>query len=312
MEEQRDSASTPEKRSKPTDWLLIVLISIAMVAGLMVFGSYVSTRPARQVDSVAIPDSIEVDNTAGAMEASGNDIIGASNLSDAMGNATAVSGTAPNIDWCDATAYIDTPENCARVTEYIKHLKIADSAWSSPDTMYVGDTKEVRFAITGDSKSMPVATVLGAKPTETAPVKAGGRMAASLEGVGFDVSPTDTVEKSMLGGAAAWSWKVKALDGAQHNLALSVYVDIPDDTGQPTHNLVRLLHRDMKVRITWTGWFEGLMSTATDWVKSLTAFAIALKALIAAVIAILVVLGVRRSRGKQKDPSDLPHDDDNT
>ncbi|MEO6218475.1 MAG: hypothetical protein ABIO86_20785 [Sphingomonas sp.] len=211
---------------------------------------------------------------------------------------------APGESWCDAADDNVSPAECARLTGFVQHLKIGEAGINAPETMYVGDTDQLTFAITNNPTANPVGDVLGGTPTETMPVKVTRRMAAELTGVGFDIKPAGNQARDLSAtGGAFWSWTITAQPGASHKLDLSVYVNSARANEPPELHLVRVLHRNIKVKVRIGDRVDKGIKRATDQSTGLTTL---MKALLGLVVAAGALWAAIRTFGKKSKPEDPP------
>jgi len=211
---------------------------------------------------------------------------------------------APGESWCDAAEDNVSPAECARLTGFVQHLKIGEAGISAPETMYVGDTDQLTFAITKNPTANPVGDVLGGTPTETMPVKVTRRMAAELTGVGFEIKPASNQARDLSAtGGAFWSWTITAQPGASHKLDLSVYVNSARANEPPELHLVRVLHRTIKVKVHIGDRVDKGIKRATDQSTGLTTL---MKALLGLVIAAGALWAAIRTFGKKSKPEEPP------
>ncbi|MEO8373973.1 MAG: hypothetical protein ABI471_02020 [Sphingomonas bacterium] len=211
---------------------------------------------------------------------------------------------APGESWCDAADDNVSPAECARLTGFVQHLKIGEAGISAPETMYVGDTDQLTFAITNNPTANPVGDVLGGTPTETMPVKVTRRMAAELTGVGFEIKPAGNQARDLSAtGGAFWSWTITAQPGASHKLDLSVYVNSARANEPPELHLVRVLHRNIKVKVRIGDRVDKGIKRATDQSTGLTTL---MKALLGLVVAAGALWAAIRTFGKKSKPEEPP------
>ena len=211
---------------------------------------------------------------------------------------------APGESWCDAADDNVSPAECARLTGFVQHLKIGEAGINAPQTMYVGDTDQLTFAITNNPTANPVGDVLGGTPTETMPVKVTRRMAAELTGVGFEIKPTGNQARDLSAtGGAFWSWTITAQPGASHKLDLSVYVNSARANEPPELHLVRVLHRNITVKVRIGDRVDKGIKRATDQSTGLTTL---MKALLGLVVAAGALWAAIRTFGKKAKPEDPP------
>ena len=214
--------------------------------------------------------------------------------------------TDPGTPWCAAADDNVTPADCTRLTDFVQHLKIGEAGINAPASMYVGDTDQLTFAITNDPAANPVSDVLGTQPTEKMPVKVTRRMAAELTGVGFGITPAGNQARDLSAtGGAFWSWTIAAQPGANHKLDLSVYVNSAAANAPPELHLVRVLHKDIKVKVRLGDRLDTDLKNATDKSNALSTL---LKALLGLVIAAGALWAGIKAFGKkpEKDASGDP------
>lgn len=211
---------------------------------------------------------------------------------------------APGESWCEAANDNVSPTECARLTGFVQHLTIGEGGINAPQTMYVGDTDQLTFAITDKPAKNPVGDVLGETPTETMPVKVTRRMAAELTGVGFEIKPAGNQARDLSAtGGAFWSWTITAQPGASHKLDLSVYVNSARANDPPELHLVRVLHRNIKVKVHIGDRVDKGIKRATDQSTGLTTL---MKALLGLVVAAGALWAAIRTFGKKSKPEEPP------
>jgi len=214
--------------------------------------------------------------------------------------------TDPGTPWCAAADDNVSPADCTRLTDFVQHLKIGEAGINAPAAMYVGDTDQLTFAITNDPKANPVSDVLGSQPTQEMPVKVTRRMAAELTGVGFGITPTGNQARDLSAtGGAFWSWTIAAQPGANHKLDLSVYVNSAAANAPPELHLVRVLHKDIKVKVRLGDRLDTDLKSATDRSNALSTLLKALLGLVVAAGALwagIRAFGKKPEKGESGDP----------
>ncbi len=213
--------------------------------------------------------------------------------------------TDPATPWCAAADDNVSTADCTRLTDFVQHLKIGEAGINAPAAMYVGDTDQLTFAITNDPAANPVGDVLGTQPTERMPVKVTRRMAAELTGIGFGITPSGSQARDLSAtGGAFWSWTIAAQPGANHKLDLSVYVNSAAANAPPELHLVRVLHKDIKVKVRLGDRLDTDLKNATDKSNALSTL---LKALLGLVVAAGALwAGIKAFGKKPEDASGKP------
>lgn len=156
-----------------------------------------------------------------------------------------------------------------------------------PDTIYRGETRKVSFTV---RRAAPGETLAPSAPATTAThqaftLKVTGRMGARLEGEGFKIDP-DTLQYRDIGisDAARWDWNVTALKAPHHHLTMTAYMVVEAPDGSTSDSvIVPSKEVDIPVKVSF-------QQRLADFVDGLTALSDSVKAILAALTAIIVAL----------------------
>jgi hypothetical protein len=157
--------------------------------------------------------------------------------------ATATTGTTATASTTAATDTAATTDTTATIPEHHHDLSTPDGKLfheidqrfqelnpgqmliNAPHTMRVGVTERFILRIAAAGQTAGLATDLSG-PSTTSEIHVTPLMRATLAGNGFTITPLSPEEQYIAGGPAEWSWQVMPTVSGDHDLVLSVQVEL--------------------------------------------------------------------------------------
>jgi len=272
--------------------VVAIIIALFVILALVSFCSIQTYRGAAPASTQADTDMNAATTDMNAVDMNAVDMnaveVNAVETS-AVGNAAGVKSDPKEVIFCDILRDRATRADCDYYHEILAKLEVGAGGVDMPATIDRGDTATISFAISANPDQAPVAEMLGAKPKENVTLKIGRKMAVELQGDGFKIEPVGLQQRDLfIGQGARWDWRVTALKASHYRLLLSAYVVVPGPNDSNKPNLLKTLELTLPVHVTWSDWFDDLLTNSTawltkgtNWIKALTAFLLALLALFA-------------------------------
>ncbi|HEU5286564.1 MAG TPA: hypothetical protein VFU20_08685 [Sphingomicrobium sp.] len=198
----------------------------------------------------------------------------------------------PQNTYCERLNDFATPAECAYFDTIWQKLATGTAGVRFPSDLTRGESGVVSLVIAlGGSGAGPSAEdLLGQRPDDEFKLKVARRMAAQLQGVGFEIDPGGLQHRDFhMGQGVRWDWRVTAVKARRHALTLSTYVVVRGPDGTQSETLLRSVERDLPVRVTLTQRFSDMV----DWVVGISTLT---KTLFGALGVILVALIAFRQR----------------
>lgn len=259
--------------------LLFLLVVGALVALAIVFlGRSLSSSMDAAENVSANMDGLDYTGSAGS-----------------IANAAMTSEIEPNaVIYCDLIRDRTTRSDCDRVTEFVTRLDVGSGAVGHPRTMIRGETANIGFVVSSDTRPASVSDLLGTKPEAEVALKIGRIMAAQLQGDGFKIEPVGLQKRDLFAAdGARWDWKVTALKAPRHRLSLSAYVVLPSQDGAEKENILKTLELPLSVTVTWGQWFDDFVADTSKRVENATALGKLLLGLVGVLSLLATALGIR-------------------
>ncbi len=196
----------------------------------------------------------------------------------------------PNeVIYCEVLQDQTTRAQCDYYQEIWDKLEVGAGGVVIPDSLVRGDTATISFAITRDPNDAPLPELLGQQPDQEVKLRIGQLMAAELQGDGFKIEPGGLQQRDLfVGNSTRWDWKVTPLKARTYQLMLSAYVVVRAADEAQKESLLKTLDLPLSVTVTWGQRLgdamddsQAWLAKGTNWIKALTAFLLAVGALIA-------------------------------
>ena len=177
-------------------------------------------------------------------------------------------------------------EECDYYAQIKASLQTGEGAISAPSEMVRGEQTTVSFAVSRYPDRTSAEDVLGSAPGEDTSaeefdLKVGRKMAALLQGEGFEIDPEGLVQKDLFfGDAARWEWKVTPVRAPRHRLTLTAYVVVSTPDGSNKENLLRTVTRDIRVTVPMGAQVQDFMDDSGSWFGRINAWLLLLAGLV--------------------------------
>jgi hypothetical protein len=185
---------------------------------------------------------------------------------------------------------------CEEIERAWNNLEQGRGAIAYPNAMERDETATVTLVLgrPGDASSAIDSTIkdlLGAEPDQKFKVRVARRMAARLQGDGFNIEPEGLIVKDLyLGEGQSWDWKVTAQKNPRYLLRLSTYAVVVSPNGFK-ENLLKTVQIDVPVRVTW----QQKLGDITGNLSIVQALVAGLAALLTALLGVWVAVRKFRS-----------------
>ncbi|HYI64620.1 MAG TPA: hypothetical protein VEW71_07020 [Allosphingosinicella sp.] len=210
--------------------------------------------------------------------------------------------------YCPRLMDVTTVEACDDVDVRVGRLEIGTGRLAPPNLVYRDSGVTVLFEVS--RARAPSSLEEGAEVRVYDRIPLSRFMSAVLVGEGFRIDPAPTPGQNGgvprefgVGNNTTWRWDVTAVDAPLHNLRIEVYVHIPvkNKDGSDTYSVNSVLIRSVPIPVhrTWGQKFDDAfqwLTRSTNGLKLLTAFLVALGALLTAWFAL------PRLRGRGNPP----------
>ena len=188
------------------------------------------------------------------------------------------------------------PELCSdstvvnRADRIVCRLPTGKAAFSAPRSMTRGEPTSITLAISRALSGQVLTTIVDSDseppplPADTASIRMSSKMAARLEGQGFEITPSDAPIRLLTSSdTAVWQWQVTPRRSGDQLLVLTLlaYTEL----GPRPYTVLR---RRIKVRVSW----GDLFSDGTAWLERRWELAV----FVAAVFTAAVAFARRRKR----------------